>query len=170
MDREKKCFITSESDKCFKTRIDSSGVCVFDARGMSSLKSNTISSTTNYVMYENESQIPSSLNQNEPITQIKGQTLLQNYEPMHLLNKLRISNANRLIIGQLNINSLRNKIDDLKALISGKLDILVITESKLDSTFPTNQFLIDGFSVPFRWDRHSRGSLYMSEKTYPVEN
>ena len=163
---EKKSFITSESDKCFKTRIDSSGVCVFDTGGMSSLNTNTISPTPNYGVYENEPQIPSLLNQNESITQIKGQTLLQNHEPMQLLNKLRISNANRLIIGQLNINSLRNKIDDLKTLIRGKLDILVITESKLDSTFPTNQFLIDGFSVPFRCDRHSRGGgvlIYVRE-------
>ena len=81
----------------------------------------------------------------------------QHSESSAFLNNIRISNANRLIIGQLNINSLRNKIDALKTFISGKLDILVITESKLDYTFPTNQFLIDGFSVPFRLDRDSGG-------------
>ena len=81
----------------------------------------------------------------------------QHSESNAFLNNIRISNANRLIIGQLNINSLRNKIDALKTVISGKLDILVITESKLDYTFPTNQFLIDGFSVLFRLDRDSGG-------------
>ena len=62
---------------------------------------------------------------------------------------IRLSNANRLIIDQLNINSLRNKFDDLKTIISGKIDIFVIAESKLDNTFPTNQFLIEEFFVPF---------------------
>ena len=34
------------------------------------------------------------------------------------LSKLRIKNANRLIIGNLNINSIFNKFDQLKAIIS----------------------------------------------------
>ena len=74
-------------------------------------------------------------------------------DPNNLLNNIRISNANKLIIGQLNINSLRNKFDALKTIISGKIDILVITESKLDESFPTNQFLTEGFSLPFLRDR-----------------
>ena len=49
---------------------------------------------------------------------------------------------NRLLIGNLNINSISNKFDQLKLLVRGKVDILVITETKLDSTFPTSQFLI----------------------------
>ena len=57
----------------------------------------------------------------------------------------------------MNINSLRNKFDALKTIISGKIDILVITESKLDESFPTNQFLIEGFSLPFRRDRDLNG-------------
>ena len=78
-------------------------------------------------------------------------------DPNNLLNNIRISNANKLIIGQLNINSLRNKFDALKTIISGKIDILVITESKLDESFPTNQFLIYGFSLPFRRYRDLNG-------------
>ena len=78
-------------------------------------------------------------------------------DPNNILNNIRISNANKLIIGQLNINSLRNKFDALKTIISGKIDILVITESKLDESFPTNQFLIEGFSLPFRRDRDLNG-------------
>ena len=72
------------------------------------------------------------------------------------------SNTNRIIVAQLNINSsLRNKVDALKTIISGKIDVLVITKSKLDHTFHTNQFLIDGFSPPFRLDRNSRGGGVM---------
>ena len=76
-----------------------------------------------------------------------------NSYPIDILNNIRISNANRIIIGQLNTNSLRNKFHTLKT----KIDILVITESYLGDTFPENQFLIDGFSSPYRLDRDSNG-------------
>ena len=42
---------------------------------------------------------------------------------------------NRLKIGNLNINSLSSKFDQLEILIEGKIDILIITETKLDSNF-----------------------------------
>ena len=102
------------------------------------------------------------------------ETVLHNYEPNELLNNIRISNVNRLIIGQLNINSLRNKIEALKTIIRGKIDILVITETKLDDTFPTNQFSIDGFSMPFRLDREGGGGggviIYVREDIPCREN
>ena len=41
----------------------------------------------------------------------------------------------------------------MKFLLQGKVDILVLTETKLDNSFPTNQFLIEGYSKPFRLDR-----------------
>ena len=46
---------------------------------------------------------------------------------------------NRLLIGNLNIRSIYYKFDQLKLLVRGKVDILVITETKLYSTFPTSQ-------------------------------
>ena len=77
------------------------------------------------------------------------------------LRELRFKNVNRLIIGNLNINSIPNKFDQLKFLIKDKVDILLITETKLDSTFPETQFLI-----PFRKDRNRHGGgllLYIRE-------
>ena len=64
---------------------------------------------------------------------------------------------NRIIIGHLNINSLRNKFEQLKNIIKGKIDILVITETKIDNSFPTSQFYIEGYSKPFRLDRNATG-------------
>ena len=55
---------------------------------------------------------------------------------LSVLKKTRIENINNAIIANLNINSLPIKIDDLKALVTGMLDILIITETKLDNTFP----------------------------------
>ena len=61
---------------------------------------------------------------------------------------------NRLLIDNLNINSISNKFDQLKLFVQGKVDILVITETKLDTTFPTSQFLIEGYSEPYHFDRN----------------
>ena len=72
-----------------------------------------------------------------------------NVTPYNLLKSIKISNINRLTIAQLNINSLRNKIESLKLLMTGNIDILIITATKLDETFPKQQFWIDGYSPPF---------------------
>ena len=73
------------------------------------------------------------------------------------LNKIRTKNFDRLIIGNLNINSLSSKFDQLKLLTQGKVDILIITETKLDDSFPIDQFIIIGYSKPYRLDRNRNG-------------
>ena len=54
----------------------------------------------------------------------------------------------------ININSIRNKFDQLKLSIAGNIDVLIVTEKKLDETFTTANFEIDGFSEPYRRDRN----------------
>ena len=56
------------------------------------------------------------------------------------LQNLRVKYFNKIITGHLNINSIRNKFELLSSLIGGKIDILVISQTKLDTTFPANQF------------------------------
>ena len=73
------------------------------------------------------------------------------------LKLLRIRNIGRVIIGYLNINSVRNKFDALKEIAAQSLDVLMIAETKIDPTFPTGQFAIDGFATPFRLDRNANG-------------
>ena len=77
------------------------------------------------------------------------------------LKNIRINNMKNVIIGQLNINSLRNKFQSLVEIIHGNLDILVITETKLDHTFPEKQFLIPGYKKPYRRDRNRNGGGVM---------
>ena len=60
----------------------------------------------------------------------------ENKDPAKILKMIRTENVNRLIIRQVNINSIRNKFAALKSIITGNLDILVITETKLDESFP----------------------------------
>ena len=69
----------------------------------------------------------------------------------------RVRNIGRVIIGYLNINSVRNKFDALKEIASQSLDIWMIAETKIDATFPTRQFAIEGFATPFRLDRNENG-------------
>ena len=78
------------------------------------------------------------------------------------LNKLRITNANNLIAGHLNINPLPGKFDQLKHLIINKADILIHTETKLDETFPSFRFFIDGFSKLIRLDRNRNGGSILA--------
>ena len=35
----------------------------------------------------------------------------------------------------------------------GKVDILMVTEAKFHKSFPTGQFVIPGFTSPYRFDR-----------------
>ena len=74
-----------------------------------------------------------------------------------MLSDLRIQNVKNIIIAHLNINSIRNKFDALVHIINDNVDILVIVETKLDETFPENQFRINGFKKPYRKDRTING-------------
>ena len=46
--------------------------------------------------------------------------------------------------GDLNINSIKNKFEFVWELIKHTFDIFLLSESKLDSSFPDNQFSIPG--------------------------
>ena len=60
--------------------------------------------------------------------------------PKEELNHLRLKNPNRLICAHLNINSVRNKFNLLSDIIKNNMDILMISETKLDSSFPNDSF------------------------------
>ena len=52
------------------------------------------------------------------------------------LKNLRLSNVITVIIGNLNVNSFTNNFDQLKEIVLEYMGILVISEIKLDDTFP----------------------------------
>ena len=70
--------------------------------------------------------------------------------PKDLLKMLKHDNPNKIIIGHLNINSIRYKFEFLKELIGNNIDIFLISETKLNDTFPTGQFRINGLLLYFR--------------------
>ena len=62
------------------------------------------------------------------------------------IKDLKNQNPFRVIIGHININSIRHKFEPLVSFINNNLDILVISETRIDDTFPDSQFLIERFS------------------------
>ena len=56
------------------------------------------------------------------------------------LKRLRHSDLNNVIFSYLNINSIRNKVGDLDKIVDENIDILCIVETKLDQSFPNNQY------------------------------
>ena len=73
------------------------------------------------------------------------------------LTKLRIKNPKQLIIAYLNINSLGKQFNQLKIFVQDKIDILVVTKSKLDDAFPDSHFHIPGYKVPSPKDKNKLG-------------
>ena len=47
---------------------------------------------------------------------------------------------------------MRNKFADFSELIANYVDIFILAETKLDSTFPRNQFSLPDFKAPIRVD------------------
>ena len=64
--------------------------------------------------------------------------------------ELRADNFGNIVLGTLNINSISLKFDEFKLMVSGYFDVIIVTETKLDDSFPKAQFCIDGFSIPYR--------------------
>ena len=77
------------------------------------------------------------------------------------ISELRLRSVNNVLIDNLNINSIRNKFDQLKDTVLKYIDILILTETKLHKTFLTSQFLMDGFSKLYRFDRNKYGGIVM---------
>ena len=67
----------------------------------------------------------------------------------------------KIVLGQININSIRNKFDPLVATVAGNIYILLITETKLDSIFPVNQFYLNGYNIPYRQDCKTNGGCIL---------
>ena len=83
-----------------------------------------------------------------------------------VLQDLRVKNIHIIIFGHININSIRNKLDMLADLIKSKVDILLVSETKINDSFPRAQFQRTGFSTPYRMDRNGNGGgiiLYVRE-------
>ena len=68
------------------------------------------------------------------ISPTDGETPNNNLQDdMLVFKNLRVSYPNNIIIGHLNINSIRNKFQMLSLSVAQYVDILILSETKLDS-------------------------------------
>jgi len=73
------------------------------------------------------------------------------------LLEFKKKNYKRFVFSHLNINSLRYKIGEIKEVLSnGYTDILCLSETKIDDSFPNAQFDVKGFTM-HRMDRNEHG-------------
>ena len=77
------------------------------------------------------------------------------------LKATRYDNLNELIFAHLNINLIKNNFEELISHVKGAVDVLMISETKIDDSFPIANFLIDGFSQPYKKNRNFSGGGIM---------
>ena len=83
-------------------------------------------------------------------------TIFEN-DPKSILCALKEKNVDRPVIGHLNINFIAPKFEPLVSIIKDNVDLLMVSETKIDDTFPKGQFHIEGYSNPIRLDRNRHG-------------
>ena len=75
-----------------------------------------------------------------------------------MLHVLRFEHPEKSLWDYLNINSLRNKIHDLRLIIHDVLlDYFVISKTKLDNSVPSAQLAISNYGIRARRDREKHG-------------
>ena len=68
-------------------------------------------------------------------TSEKSSEKKQSVNASDILSNLKVRVNNKLVIGNLNINSIAGKFDRLKLMVQHKVDILVLTETKVNFSF-----------------------------------
>ena len=56
------------------------------------------------------------------------------------MKQMEIRSPDKLILGRVSINSIRNKSDSLVYMLDKNVDIFLISVTKLDDSFPSAQF------------------------------
>ena len=102
----------------------------------------------------------SSTDNDETIT--TPDTVVENIDPIiSSLTKLRSKYIKNLFFAHVNINSIRNKFDYVHDILSNNLiDMLAISETKLDDSFTNQQFVCTGFNI-HRYDYTGRSGGIM---------
>ena len=100
-----------------------------------------------------EDFISNSQNSNDIRKEVKTG---KDHDAFTLLRKQRLDYHKNVIFGHLNLNSLLNKFESISKLIKGKFNIFLINETKLDASFPSNQFAMSCYTF-VRIDKKNLG-------------
>ena len=95
-----------------------------------------------------------------------------NSDPLSILRHLKSKNTDRPVIAQLNINFMAPKFEPLVSLLKDNIDLLMVSETKVDDSYTTEQFKIKGYSKPIRLDRnrHGCGLMIFSRNELPCHD
>ena len=83
-------------------------------------------------------------------------SLMESVKVKFNLKKMQESSASKLIVGHLNIDSIRNKFEFFEDVINRNLDIVLLLETKLNDSFPSAVINFKRYGVPYRFDRNSK--------------
>ena len=72
------------------------------------------------------------------------------------IRQIKLSYPENSIIGNLNLNSLRNKVVSIQTFFRNYLDILILAETKLDDTFNDEKLKYGNYEIMGK-DRTSDG-------------
>ena len=56
----------------------------------------------------------------------------------------------------------------MKPMLLDDIDIFMVTERKLDDSFPASQFNVEGFSMSFRSDRNNGRGIILYIRSYII--
>ena len=79
-----------------------------------------------------------------------------------ILKNVRLKHPKKVCLPHININSIRNKLDNLFEFTYGLVYFLAVCETKLDSSFPTGQFNLPGFRTPYRKDLSAKSGGFLA--------
>ena len=82
-----------------------------------------------------------------------GLNSVANDGTVNFLHQKRLKYVKNLIICHFNINSIRNKFLDFKELVLSEADVCLFLETKLEDSFPDQQFHVNGYKM-FHKDRN----------------
>ena len=90
-----------------------------------------------------------SINQGEEICENSAK---HNVSCFDKIKDLKTKNPNNPTCAYLNINSVTNKLENLATMLQQNIDILCLAETKIDNSYPTGQFILQGYKTPYRLD------------------
>ena len=77
------------------------------------------------------------------------------------LKKINENSSNELIVGYLNINSIRKKFAFLEDVINRNLDIILLSETKPNDSFPSVKFILKVYGIPHNFGRNFKGGVLL---------
>ena len=77
------------------------------------------------------------------------------------LNEQHLNHPKYVILRHLNINSLRNKFSSFKDLVLNETDVCLLSETKIDGSFPNSQIFAEGYRMFRKYSNKNGGGLIL---------